>query len=161
MIVGGYQAYLVADFLKREDVPVILSSTQALPAAQDEPIDQPYRNPALLAEAGVDFAISHEGTWQLRNLPFVAGQAVGFGLDKEKAIEAITLAAAKIVGIDEDYGSLAEGKSATFVIVDGDILDMRHSIVEKAYIDGRDVNLDNKQAELYRKFEEKYSRETR
>ena len=159
VIVGGYQAYLVADFLKREEVPVILSSTQALPASQDEPIDQPFRNPALLAEAGVDFAISHEGYWQQRNLPFVAGQAVGFGLDYEKAVEAVTLAPARIVGVDENYGSLAEGKSATFVVVTGDLLDMRSSDVERAFIDGRDINLDNKQAELYRKFEEKYSRQ--
>ena len=161
VVVGGEQAYLVADFLKREGVPVILSSTQALPASQDAPIDQPYRAPALLADAGVDFAISHEGYWQQRNLPFVAGQAVAFGLSYEKAVEAVTLAAARIVGIDDDYGSLTTGKSATFVIVDGDLLDMRHSNVEKAYIDGRDINLDNKQAELYRKFSEKYSRQSR
>jgi len=161
VVVGGYQAHLIPDFLKREGVAVILGSTQALPASQDEPIDQPYRNPALLAEAGVDFAISHEGYWQQRNLPFVAGQAVGFGLDYEKALEAVTLSAARIVGIDDDYGSLQEGKSATFLVVEGDLLDMRSSVVEKAYIDGRDVNLDNKQAELYRKFKEKYSRESR
>ena len=161
VIVGGEQAHLVTDFLKREGVPVILSSTQALPGAQDEPIDQPYRNPALLAEAGVDFAISHEGYWQQRNLPFVAGQAVGFGLDYERAVTAVTLAAARIVGIDDRYGSITEGKSATFIVVDGDLLDMRSSTVEKAYIDGRDVDLDNKQAELYRKFREKYRRESR
>ncbi|NJB87034.1 imidazolonepropionase-like amidohydrolase [Lewinella marina] len=161
VIVGGYQAYLVADFLKQEEVPVILSSTQALPAGQDEAIDQPYRNPALLAAAGVDFAISHEGYWQQRNLPFVAGQAVGFGLDYEKAIEAITLAPARIVGIADDYGSIAAGKSATFVIVSGDLLDMRSSEVEEAFIDGRSIDLSNKQSELYLKFKEKYNRQTR
>ncbi|THH37553.1 amidohydrolase family protein [Neolewinella litorea] len=161
VIVGGYQAYLVTDFLKRHEVPVILSSTQALPDSQDDAIDQPYRNPALLAEAGVDFAISHEGYWQQRNLPFVAGQAVGFGLDYEKAVQAMTLAPARIVGIDQDYGSIATGKSATFLIVSGDLLDMRSSEVEEAFIDGRSINLDNKQAELYRKFKEKYRRETR
>ena len=161
VIVGGYQAYLVADFLKRNDVPVILSSTQALPDGQDDAVDQPFRNPALLAEAGVYFAISHEGYWQQRNLPFVAGQAVGFGLPYEKAIEAVTLAPARIVGVDENYGSIADGKSATFVIVSGDLLDMRSSRVERAFIDGRDIDLDNKQAELYRKFEEKYSRQSR
>jgi imidazolonepropionase-like amidohydrolase len=158
VVVGGYQAYLIADFLKREEVPVILSSTQALPDRPGDAIDQPYRNPALLAEAGVEFAISHEGYWQQRNLPFVAGQAVGFGLDYEKAIEALTLAPARITGIDKDYGSLEAGKSATFIIVSGDVLDMRTSRVERAFIDGRDVNLDNKQAELYRKFDEKYQR---
>ena len=160
VVVGGYQAYLIPDFLKREQVPVILGSTQALPGGQDEPIDQPYRSPALLAEAGVEFAISHGGYWEQRNLPFVAGQAVGFGLDYEKAVEAVTLAPARIAGIADTHGSVEEGKSATFVIVSGDLLDMRTSNVEHAYIDGREIDLDNKQSELYRKFKEKYNRQT-
>ena len=160
VVVGGYQAYLITEFLKREEVPVILGSTQALPGGQDEPIDQPYRNPALLADAGVEFAISHEGYWQQRNLPFIAGQAVGFGLDYEKAVEAVTLAPARIAGIADTHGSLEEGKSATFVVSSGDLLDMRSSNVEHAYIDGREIDLDNKQSELYRKFKEKYARQT-
>jgi imidazolonepropionase-like amidohydrolase len=159
VIVGGHQSHLVADFLKRENVPVILMSTQSLPDSQDEGVDGPYRKPALLAEAGVEFAISHGGYWEQRNLPFVAGQAVGFGLDYEQAIKAITLTPAKIAGIDKMYGSLEEGKSATLIVVAGDLLDMRTSQVEHAFIDGRKVDLDNKQAELYRKFKEKYSRE--
>ncbi len=158
VVVGGSDAHLVADFLQREQVPVILSSTQALPNSQDEAIDGPYAKPALLAEAGVDFAISHGGYWEQRNLPFVAGQAVGFGLDYEQAIKAITLTPAKISGIDGAYGSLEAGKSATLIVVAGDVLDMRTSRVEHAFIDGRKVDLDNKQAELYRKFKEKYRR---
>ena len=161
VIVGGQQAHVVADFLKRQDVPVVLSSTQALPSSQDEDIDGPYAKPALLAAAGVTFAISHEGYWQQRNLPFVAGQAVGFGLDKEEAIRAVTLTPARIAGIDQRYGSLEEGKSATLIVVSGDVLDMRSSRVERAFIDGRDVDLDNKQSELARKFTEKYDRSRR
>jgi imidazolonepropionase-like amidohydrolase len=158
VIVGGQGAHLVADFLKREGVPVIVSSTQALPRRQDEAIDGPYAKPALLAEAGVEFAISHEGYWEQRNLPFVAGQSVGFGLDYEAAITAITLTPAKIAGIDAMYGSLERDKSATLIVVSGDVLDMRTSQVEMAFIDGRMVDLDNKQTELYRKFKTKYSR---
>lgn len=161
VIVGGQNAYLAAEFLKRENVSVILSSTQALPGSQDDDIDAPYANPAKLAEAGVTFAISHEGYWQQRNLPFVAGQAVGFGLDYEKAITAITLSPAKISGIDKMYGSLEAGKSATLIVVSGDVLDMRTSNVEHAFIDGRKVDLDNKQAELARKFRTKYGRAKR
>jgi imidazolonepropionase-like amidohydrolase len=158
VIVGGHESHLVADFLKRENVPVILMSTQSLPDSQDEGVDGPYRKPALLAEAGVEFAISHGGYWEQRNLPFVAGQAVGFGLDYEQAIKAITLTPAKIAGIDKMYGSLEEGKSATLIVVAGDVLDMRTSQVQHAFIDGRKVILDNKQAELYRKFKETFSR---
>ena len=113
VIVGGYGAYQVTDFLKENDVPVILSSTQALPDNQDDAIDQPFRNPALLHEAGVTFAMSHEGSWQQRNVPFIGGQAVGFGLPYEAAIRALTLTPATIAGISETHGSLAVGKSAT------------------------------------------------
>ena len=158
VVVGGGRSYEITDFLKREGVAVILSSTQDLPGLQDDDIAQPYKNPGILARAGVDFAISHGGYWQQRNLPFVAGQAVGFGLDKEAAIMAVTLSPAKIAGIDKMYGSLEDNKSATLIITSGDVLDMRTSNVERAFIDGRAVDLDNKQAELARKFREKYRR---
>ena len=161
VIIGGYQAYLIPDFMKEHGVPVILESTQALPPTQDAAIDGPYASPARMEEAGIDFAISHGGSWEQRNLPFVAGQAVGFGLDYESAVEAVTLAPARITGIDDRYGSLEEGKSATLVIASGDLLDMRTSNVERAFIDGRSVDLDNKQAELARKFREKYARKAR
>ncbi|PHI19822.1 hypothetical protein CEQ90_11210 [Lewinellaceae bacterium SD302] len=160
VIVGGDESYLVADFLKQEGVSVILGSTQDLPNRADADIDQPFKTPAMLAEAGVSFAISHGGYWEQRNLPFVAGTAVAYGLDYEKAIQALTLDAAKIAGIDQDYGSLENGKSATLIVVGGDLLDMRKSEVEMAFIDGRMIDLDNKQSELYRKFKEKYSRES-
>ena len=88
----------------------------------------------------------------------MAGQAVGFGLDYEKALTAVTLTPARITGVDDRYGSLEKGKSGTLLIVNGDLLDMRTSQVEHAFIDGRKVDLDNKQSELYRKFKEKYSR---
>lgn len=159
VIVGGDDAYLITDFLKREKVPVILGSTQSLPDGEDDDVDQPFKNPALLAAAGVEFALSHGGYWEQRNLAFTAGSAVAYGLDYEKAIEALTLTPAKITGLAKDYGSLEAGKSATLIIVTGDILDMRSSVVEHAFIDGRAVNLDNKQAELDRKFREKYSRQ--
>lgn len=158
VIVGGYDAHLIADFLKREGVAVILGSTQALPNSQDDGIDEPFTRPAQLAAACVEFALSHGGYWEQRNLPFIGGQAVGFGLDYETAITALTLTPARITGIDKMYGSLEDGKSATLIVVEGDVLDMRTSRIRHAFIDGREVNLDNKQAELYRKFSEKYER---
>lgn len=159
VIVGGAEAHLISDYLKQEQVTVVLGSTQALPSGEDEDIDQPFKAPAMLAAAGVPFVISHGGYWEQRNLPFVAGTAVAYGLDYEKAIQAITLDAARLTGIDKSYGSLEAGKSATLIIVAGDLLDMRQSEVEHAFIDGRKVDLDNKQSYLNRKFREKYSRE--
>lgn len=158
VIVGGYDAHRVADFLKKENVAVILGSTQDLPDAQDDAIDQPFRNPALLAEAGVTFALSHGGSWEQRNVPFIGGQAVGFGLDYEAAITALTLTPARITGVADKYGSLEAGKSATLIVVEGDVLDMRTSEVTHAFIDGRMVDLSNKQSELAEKFRQKYKR---
>ncbi|MEL6274272.1 MAG: amidohydrolase family protein, partial [Bacteroidota bacterium] len=158
VIAGGYESFMVTDFLKQEDISVILYSTQSLPEEEDDDVDQPFKTPAQLAEAGVDFALSHGNNWDQRNIPFTVGTAVAYGLPYERAIQSITLNAAKILGIDETYGSLEAGKSATLIVVDGDVLDMRTSEVEMAFIDGRKVDLDNKQAELERKFREKYRR---
>ena len=158
-IVGGAESHLVAEQLAAADIPVILGSTQALPRREDDPVDLPFRLPAILEEAGVDFALNHGprwGGWQQRNLPFQAGQAVAYGLDYERAVRAVTLDPARILGIDDQYGSLEEGKSATLIVVDGDLLDSRSSHITHAFIDGRTINLDNKQEYLARKFRAKY-----
>lgn len=156
VLVGAEQSWKIAETLAEKEIPVIIASTQRLPAHTDAGIAQPFETPATLDKAGVLWCFSHGGTWDQRNLPFQAGQAVGFGLDKERAVQALTLSTARILGIDDRYGSLETGKSATLVICDGDILDPRSSIILQAFIDGREVDLDNKQKKLYRRFAEKY-----
>ena len=110
-------------------------------------------------EAGVDFALSMPGYYEVRNLPFQAGQAVGQGLPYEEAIEAVTLSPARIAGIDSFTGSLEKGKDGTLIISEGDVLDMRTSKITHAFIQGRAVDMDNKQSALYRKFTDKYEGE--
>lgn len=156
VLVGANDAWLTADFLKEHDVPVILRQTQRLPGREDEDIDQPFKTPALIHEKGVLFAFSETGAWRQRNLPFQAGQAVGFGLPKEAAVSALTLNTAKILQIDKTCGSLETGKDATLFISEGDALDMRTCKVTAAFIQGREINLDNKHKQLNRRFEEKY-----
>ena len=156
VLVGAEDAWLMADFLKTHAVPVILSRTHRLPAREDEDIDQPYKTAAQLHEKGVVFAFSDISAWQQRNVAFQAGQAVGFGLPVEAAVQALTLNTARILGIDERCGSLSTGKDATLFISEGDALDMRSSQVTAAFIQGREINLDNKQKQLYRRFEGKY-----
>ncbi|GAB4249462.1 MAG: amidohydrolase [Saprospiraceae bacterium] len=155
-IVGGRDAWMITDFLNEHKVPVILDSTQRTPAREDEAIDQPFREPALLHEAGVLFCQSHEGFWQYRNLAFQAGQAVAYGLPYEAAVKSLTLDAAKILGIDDSCGSIEVGKDATLFISEGDALDMRNNKLTHAFIQGREINLDNKQEMLYRRFQKKY-----
>ena len=91
-----------------------------------------------------------------RNLPFIAGTAAAYGLDREQALTMITLTNAEILGIDDRVGSLEVGKHATLFISKGDALDMRGNDVTHAFIDGREIELNGMQQELYQRFEEKY-----
>lgn len=156
VIVGGRDAWMVANFLREKKTAVIFQPTQSLPGHEDDAVDQPFHTPAQLKEAGVLFCLSGESAWQQRNLPFQAGQAVGHGLDREAALQAITLDAARILGIDQTTGSIEKGKDATLFLSSGDVLDMRSSVVETAFIQGRKIDLNDKHKALYQKFKQKY-----
>jgi imidazolonepropionase-like amidohydrolase len=156
VIVGGKESYLVTDVLKNNNVPVIIRETQTLPARDEDDVYLPYKLPKLLQDAGVLYGLTGIGFWRQRNLPFEAGQAVGYGLTKEQALTMITLNNAKILGIDKTTGTLETGKDANLFISDGDALDMITLDVEAAFIQGRNINLDNLHKELYKKFSDKY-----
>lgn len=158
VIVGASESFQIADLLKANNIAVILNQEHSLPATEDDDVDQPYKTPAALQKAGVLFALNdtHDES-RYRNLSFNAGTAATYGLTKEQALQAITLSAAKILGIDDKTGSLEVGKDGNVVIADGDILDMKSSNVVFAFIQGRQVSLDNKQKQLYERYKYKYS----
>ena len=156
VIVGGRESYLVANVLKDNNVPVILRQTQALPDKEDDDVYLPYKMPKILQDAGVLYGLTGIGFWRQRNLPFEAGESCGYGLTKEQALSMITLNNAKILGIDKTTGTLEVGKDANLFISKGDALDMITIDVQKAFIQGRDINLDNLHKQLYRKFAAKY-----
>jgi hypothetical protein len=156
VLVGGGDAWRVASLLKENNIPVILGQTHALPPREDDDIDLPYKLPYLLNKAGVTCAISIDGSWQERNLPFMAGTAAGHGLDKEEALKMITSVPAQLLGIDASAGTLEVEKDATLILTSGDILDMRSSVVEAAFIQGRTIDLDDVQKQMYRKYKTKY-----
>lgn len=156
VIVGGKESYLVTETLKDNNVPVILRETQTLPDKDEDDVYLPYKMPKILQDAGVLYGLTGTGFWRQRNLPFEAGQAVGYGLTKEQALTMITLNNAKILGIDKTTGSLEVGKDANLFISAGDALDMLTLDVQTAFIQGRNINLDNLHKQLYRKFSAKY-----
>ncbi|MFT3950165.1 MAG: amidohydrolase family protein [Agriterribacter sp.] len=157
VIVGGSESWQIAPLLKQHNIAVILGTEHELPATEDEDVDQPYKTPAALQKAGVLFALNDNmDNTRFRNLSFNAGTAAAYGLTKEEALSAITLNAAKILGIDDKTGSLEVGKDANIVVSEGDILDMKSSIVTHAFIQGRLVSLANKQTQLYERYKEKY-----
>ncbi len=159
VIVGGYDAWRVADLLLDNKVDVILGRVHNLPLRDGDDIDLPYRLPTLLRSKGIRFCLGYAGDMERmgsRNLGFTAGTASAYGLAKEDALQAITLDAARILRIDAQYGSLAVGKSATLFTSAGDALDMRTCDVRQAYIDGRRIDLDDHQKKLYRQYLERY-----
>ena len=155
VIVGGKEAINAINIIKEYKVPIILIRTHSLPRNEDSPIDEFYSLPSKLHEEGIIFCFSYSGDMEAmgsRNLPFTAGTAVAYGLNKESAITALTLNAAKILGISEKEGSIEEGKNATFFISNGDALDMKTNQVEAAFIKGMEIDLYNHQKELYEKY---------
>ena len=158
VIVGGVDSWQIGDLLKQNNIAVILDQLHSLPTMADDDVDQPYKTPAMLQKAGVLFSINDDdGNSRNRNLPFNAGTAVTYGLTKEEALSAITLNAAKILGIDDKTGSIEKGKDANIVVSEGDILDMKTNNVTYAFIQGRQLNLDNKQKQLFEKYKYKYN----
>jgi hypothetical protein len=156
VIVGGMDAYLCTDELKRHDVPVIVTGVYRFPKRADGDYDEPFSLPAKLKAAGVRLCLSSgEEAANERNLPYAAATAVAFGLDRDEALRSITLSAAEVLGVNDRYGSLDMDKSATLMVTDGDILEITTN-VEAAWIDGRKIDLNNKQIELEKKYREKY-----
>jgi imidazolonepropionase-like amidohydrolase len=157
VIVGASESWQIADLLKQNNIAVILGQQHSLPTMADDDVDQPYKAATYLQNAGVLYAINDEdGQTHGRNLPFNAGTAVAYGITKEQALSAITLNAAKILGIDNITGSIEVGKDANIVISEGDILDMKTSIVTHAFIQGRQVSLEDKHKELNERYKYKY-----
>lgn len=157
VIVGGSDSWQIADLLKQHNVPVILNQPHSLPTMADDDVDQPYKTAALLQKAGVLFSISDDdGQTRGRNLAFNAGTAATYGLTKEQALQAITLNAAKILGVADKTGSIEVGKDANIIISNGDILDMRTSEVTDAFIQGRKIDLTDKHKQLNDRYRHKY-----
>lgn len=157
VLVGASESFQIAELLKKNNVSVILSQPHSLPTGIDDDVDQPYKTAAVLQKAGVLFAISDDdGQTRGRNLPFNAGTAAAYGLSKEEALAAITLNAAKIMGVADKTGSIEVGKDANIIVSDGDILDMRTSNVTDAFIQGRKIDLTDKHKLLNDRFNQKY-----
>ena len=161
VLVGGDDAYLTLPYLKEHSIPVIVSRPHRLPNTADEDVKLPFKMAKLLMDAGLTITIDVSGRMErmnTRNLPFYAGSFAAYGVEKEKAVEMITLNAAKILGIDNRLGSLEVGKDATLFIAEGDALDMRTNQLSHAFIQGREISLETHQTELWKRYMEKFSR---
>ncbi|MBO6512540.1 MAG: amidohydrolase family protein [Phycisphaerales bacterium] len=156
IIVGGRDAYLCTDLLTSTNTPVIIGGTYTFPKRADAPYDARYTLPKKLNDAGVRWSLTMSSRFgHERNLPDAAAIAVAHGLSQEAALHGITLGAAQILGVDHLIGSIEPGKYATLIVTDGNILETT-TLVEAAYIQGRSIDLTNKQTELRDTYREKY-----
>jgi imidazolonepropionase-like amidohydrolase len=159
VLVGGKDSWRVTDLLKERDIPVIYTQTHSTPMRRFESYDQAFITPSQLYEAGVKFCISNsESPFQtphIRNLPYHAAKAASYGLPFEEALRSITLSTAEILGVADRIGSLEVGKDATFFIADGNILDVRTEVTA-AFIQGKQIDLNDRHKMLYTKYQEKY-----
>lgn len=156
VFVGAEEAYQLTSTLRLYKIPVVLTAIHRLPMHSHEAYDLPYQLASILLDSGIQVAIAQAGSWESRNIMFHAGTAVAFGMDKEKALSCITLQPAKILGIANRIGSLEIGKEATIVISEGDILDMKSSKISTVYIKGEQVEINDVQQALNKKYRQKF-----
>jgi imidazolonepropionase-like amidohydrolase len=150
MIRGARDAWKITDFLKEHDVKVIFYGIHGTPG-RDEPYDVHYATPALLNDAGVDFSIASGGTANVFSLTYEAGMAVAFGLPLDKALRALTIDAARILGVDDRLGSIEEGKMANLLITTGNPVEYT-SQVEAMFIRGELIPWDD----MFNRLKDKY-----
>lgn len=158
-IVGGSDSYKCTELLRQNNISVMLLRVHTLPMSDEDDVNQPYKTAHMLQDAGILFCFENSGDMEAahaRNIPFLAGTAVAWGLEKEAAISAMTLNTAKILGISDRVGSIEEKKDATLFISEGDVMDMKTNKVTWAFIQGKKIALINEQQELYKLYEDKY-----
>ncbi len=150
VLAGVTDGWKIADWLAEKQVPVMFGSVLGLPGSS-EPYDTRYASAGILQKAGVKVAIFNDGYADVRSLPYHAGTAAAFGMDKDEALKAVTIYPAQMLGVADQIGSLEVGKLADIVVCDGDLLEMR-THMHHLFIKGEKVTLDSKHTELYEKF---------
>jgi imidazolonepropionase-like amidohydrolase len=153
MILGeGSESYKVKDLLASKHIPVILGHTQELPQDEDAPYDQSYATPGQLRAAGIKVAFASFGEASfVRRLPYQAANAVAYGMPYDEALKAVTLYPAQILGLDDELGTIAPGKTADIIVTDGDPLAIPTQ-VRYLFIKGVLTSTDNKHLRLYEEY---------
>jgi len=164
VLVAGPDAAEVTDRLREDDVSVILNGVLRLPSRGWQAYDAPLTAARRLFEAGIPFAIGDGGNRfqaaNARNLPFHAAAAAAHGLPREEALASITLRPAEILGAADRFGSLEPGKEASFLVTDGDPLEITTRI-EEVWNAGSPIDSSrNRQLRLYERYRSRPERVT-
>lgn len=148
---GGRDAWKLANEIKDRDIPVIVGPVMTRLSEEYDPYDSVFRNCARLYEAGIRFCIQSDNAANARNLPFEAAMAVAFGLPPEEGLKAVTLYPSQILGVDDDLGSIREGKLANLILTDGDPLQASTQILA-VIIKGQPFKPESKHTRLYERY---------
>jgi len=158
VLFGVTEGWKVAEAIARADIQVVVGPILELPTTEYDPYDAPFANPAVLWRAGARIAIQTADEENPRNVAFHAAMAAAYGLPEEEAVRAITLGAAEVLGVDDELGSLEPGKIADLVVTEGHLLEVS-APVRYVFIDGEQVDTENRQTRFYRKYQERLNSE--
>lgn len=148
---GVAEGWRVANLLEAAGIPCLVGPVLSTPTRDSDRFDKPYANAGLLHKAGVKVAIRTGEIENVRNLPFNAGFAAAYGMGREEALRAVTIAPAEIFGISDMVGSLEVGKKANVIVTDGDPFETQTNI-NHVFIDGYKIPLENRHMDLYKEF---------
>jgi imidazolonepropionase-like amidohydrolase len=120
------------------------------PGGKLETKEASFTTPAVLEQAGVLVGLhTDDGVTDSRHFLRVAGLAVRGGMSREGALRGVTLANAKLLGLEQRVGSLEAGKDADFIVLNGDPLSV-YTQVEQTWVEGRKVfDLSDPQDRIY------------
>lgn len=145
---GVAEGWRVASEIAKANIPVLAGPVLSLPSRDYDRYDRAYANPGLMAKAGVKVALKTDERSNYRNLPWHAGFAVAYGMDKTEALKAITINAAEIFGVQDHLGSIETGKQATLFVCDGDPFETKTNIT-RVFIAGWSIPMVSRQTLLY------------
>ena len=144
VILGGAEAWRVADELAAANVPVILNVPSNLPTFDG--LGASLENAGILERAGVEVLLTGD-----RGISHSAGLAVANGMTHAGALRAVTLAPATVWGLENEMGSLENGKVADLVVWSGDPFELSTS-VEHVFISGQELPDDSRQERLFERY---------
>jgi imidazolonepropionase-like amidohydrolase len=149
VLLGAAEGWMIADELARKKIPVVVKPLTNIPSF--DALAATLENAARLDAAGVTLVLSSFDTHNARNLRQEAGNAISYGLDRDAALRAVTLNAARTWGIEDRAGSIETGKDADLVIWSGDPFELT-TAADHVFIRGHEMPKETRQKALFEKY---------
>lgn len=155
VLYGAAEGWMVADRIAAARVPVMAGAMNNVPRSFTS-LGSRQDNPGLLRKAGVEVVLignagGNEDLFNVRNIRFEAGNAVGYGMPWDDALAAVTLAPARVLGVAGRVGSLAVGMEGNVVVWDGDPFEFA-TRAEHVYVRGVEYTAPSRQDQLTERY---------